>query len=126
VAAFPTPLNPLEWQGLVETQDRYVLYTLNLSGEFDTASGKVFYKGDPGEAAAVLRKQGGFGALIEFAQYPLWRVIDDDRNVRYLLTDLRFGDPVAGTFTCSARVTDGRSADDERCDFSFTPSFGRE
>jgi inner membrane protein len=126
VAAFPTPLNPMDWQGLVETSDRYLLSALNLAGEFDPGSARVFYKGDPDGALAILRKQRDFGAMIDFAQYPLWRVIDDDRNVRYVLTDLRFGSPVTGTMTCSARVANGQSVEDEHCNFSFAPSFGRD
>jgi inner membrane protein len=125
VAAFPTPLNPFEWQGLVETSDRYLLYTLDLSREFDPGAGRVFYKGNPGPALLVLRKLPQFGVLIEFAQYPLWRVVDDDQNVHYLLTDLRFGDPPAQTFTCSARLVNAHSATDERCDFTFSSSFAR-
>ena len=124
-AAFPTALNPLQWQGLSETDDRAFLYDFNLTTEFDPASGKSFYRNDPGKTALILQKQRDFGALIEFAQYPLWRVVDDENNAIYRLTDLRFGDPVAQTFTCSARLIGVDTVVDERCDFSFAPAYGR-
>lgn len=126
VAAFPTPLNPLAWQGYAETDGQAFLFTLDLAGDFDPNAGRAFYKNNPGNAAAVLRKTRDFGTLIEFAQYPLWRVIEDENNSVYRLTDLRFGDPVAQTFTCSARLLTAFSASDERCDFTFAPKFGKD
>ncbi len=126
VAAFPTPLNPLMWDGLAEISDRSFLYRLDLNAEFDPASGKTLYKNNPGAALPVLRQQRDMGALIAFSTYPLWRVINDANNSRYAVTDLRFGDPVAQTFTCSARLIGLRSAADERCDFTFAPNFGKE
>lgn len=126
VAAFPTPLSPLAWQGLVETSDRYLSYQLDLAAIFDPAAARVFYKNDPTPALAALQRLNDFGVLIGFAQYPLWRAITDESNARYRLTDLRFGDPVAQTFTCSARLVDARTAADERCDFTFSARFGNE
>jgi hypothetical protein len=123
-AAFPTRLNPMIWLGLVETPDRYWLFRFNLAGEFDPAAGRVLYKNDPGAAPAVLKKDRGFGALIEFVQYPLWRVNNDQNKGRYALTELRFGDPVTQTFTCSATLVNATAAIDQRCDFSFAPKFG--
>ncbi len=125
-AAFPTPLNPLLWQGLVETPDRYLLFLFKLNEAFDPGAAKVFYKNNPGTAVPALQKERAFGALIRFTQYALWRVNSDENNARYALTDLRFGDPVAQTFTCSARLVNATSAADERCDFSFSPNFGTE
>jgi len=126
VAAFPTPLNPFVWSALVETPGRVFLYDLDLNRSFDPRLGAAFYRNDPGAALPALRAQTDFGELIAFAQYPLWRVVDDANNSRYTLTDLRFGDPVAHTFTCSARVVNLRNVADERCDFSFAQRFSFE
>lgn len=125
-AAFPTPLSPLVWHGLVETSDRDILYSFTLVDNFDPSSGKVFYRNDPGAALPALAALPNFGRLIAFDQYPLWRVINDENNARYRLTDLRFGDPVAQTFTCSARLASPHLADDERCDFTFSSAFSSE
>lgn len=123
--AFPTPLNPLQWQALIEVSDRYYLDILDLNRDFRPNAGKVFYKNDPGnEAVTLLRAENEFGALIDFSQFPLWRVSDTENNRQYRLTDLRFGDPLQQTFTCSARLAANRAVADERCDFSFQPSYG--
>ena len=123
VAAFPTPLNPMQWQALTELSDRYYLDMLDLNSEFRPGSGRLLYKNDPGPALPVLRARKEFGGFIAFDQYPLWRVTDGSGNSRYHLTDLRFGDPVQQTFTCSARLT-GNKVADEQCDLTFAPNFG--
>ena len=129
VAAFPTLMNPLVWDGIAETAGRDSLYHFNLLAEFDPETPLYFHRASPGDARAPLRKNHDFAALIEFAQYPLWRVINDEYNSRYALTALRFGDPIAQTMTCSARIvndeTNKKTIADERCDFSFSPAFTR-
>jgi inner membrane protein len=125
VAAFPTPLSPFHWQALTETSDRYYLYNLDLEKEFRPDSGKLLYKNDPDGAVPVLSQQKDFGALIGFAQYPLWRVLNEVNNSNYRLTDLRFGDPAQQTFTCAANVI-SKSVADEHCDFTFAPNFGTQ
>ncbi len=125
VAAFPTPLSPFAWNALVETSGRFALYELNLNEPFDPDAGRTVYKNDPGAAVSLLREKRDFRALIEFAQYPVWRVITEGNSVSYRLTDLRFGDPVAQTFTCAGRIVQLRTLTDERCNFSFAPNFGK-
>ncbi len=125
VAAFPTPLNPLDWEGLVELSDRYYSYELDVSREFHPDLGRVVYKNNPGPARGALEARKGFGALIEFAQYPAWKVIATGSQTEVRLTDLRFGDPVQQTFTCSAVMTGRDSVATDRCDFTFAPHFGR-
>jgi hypothetical protein len=128
VAAFPTPLNPLTWQALAETSDRYYLSVLNLNADFHPGSGRLLYKNDPGAAVPVLRGSKDFGSLIGFTQYALWKVTANGNDTSYQLTDLRFGDPVRQTFSCSARlaarVPISGPPRDERCDFTFQANFG--
>jgi hypothetical protein len=83
------------------------------------------WKGRLCDALPALKKDPDFAALIEFDQYPLWRVIDDEYNSRYSLTDLRFGDPVSEAMTCTARLTADQSPADVRCDFRVAPLFTR-
>jgi inner membrane protein len=128
VAAFATVLNPLVWDGIAETASRDSLYQFNLLDEFDPATPLYFHRGSPGDALEALKNDRDFAALVEFAQYPLWRVVNDEYNSRYYLTDLRFGDPLTQTMTCSARLIANQSASgvaDVRCNFSFTPTFTR-
>ncbi len=125
-AAFPTALRPWEWDGLVETADTAFLYNLELGQQFDPTTGKTFHRDDPGEAVGGLRGDRGFRALIDVSQYPLWRVHADANNAQYVLTDLRFGDPAARTFSCSARLTGERNAADARCDFTFSSNYSSD
>lgn len=125
IAAFATPVRPWEWDALVETSDRAFLYELDLTGYFDPDQAKYFYRAGPGPALVALRRQPGFSALIGFSQYPLWRVEGSPEDATYRLTDLRFGDPVRGTFTCSARVLRFTAVADERCNFTFQSNFSR-
>lgn len=125
VAAFPTLFNPLIWDGIAETAGRDSLYHFNLLDEFDTETPIYFHRASPGDALPALKRNHDFAALIEFAQYPLWRVINDEYNSRYSLTDLRFGDPISQTMSCSARLVGNQATADERCDFSFVPAFTR-
>ena len=125
-AAFPTAMRPWQWDGLVETGDAAFLYSLELGDPFDPGAGKTFHRGDPGDATSILGKDRAFRALIDFSQYPLWRVTADAYNARYTLTDLRFGDPIARTFTCSARIAQDRNPADARCDFTFAANYSPE
>ena len=125
VAAFATIPNPLVWEGLAETTSRDSLFRLDLRTNFDPETPVFFHRASPGDALPALQKNPDFAALIEFAQYPLWRAVNDEYNSRYTLTDLRFGDPIDQTMTCSAQVVSNQTAKDVRCDFSFASAFTR-
>jgi len=111
VAAFPDPVNPFRWRGLVETQPFYALYDLNLLGEFDPAAGRILYKPEPAPAEAAAaeaaRRTETFRAFLDFSQYPLWRfrpVDDTEPAIRVEVTDLRFGAPPRPRFVATALV----------------------
>lgn len=123
IAAFPTQIHPLEWSGLVETSDRYILYDLDLTTEFDPSVGRTFFKSEPGEIVSLLSRSRDFGALVDFDQYKLWRVTQEGDLARYRLTDLRFGDPQRDTFTCTARVRKTGTLVEELCDLRFAPAW---
>lgn len=123
VAAFPTPLSPFRWQALVETSDRYLLYRLDLNQLFDPDLAEIFSKQDPDGAVSRLRESRSFDALIGFTEYPLWAVTPRTGGGVYKLTDLRFGNPATGTFTCSAELAGSGPPTDTRCNFTFSPRF---
>jgi len=124
--AFASPASPFSWNGVVETQNRMVLFDdLGVNDDFNPDLGTSFFKTSPGDFLPTLRKLPGFGTLIEFDQVPLWRKIEEESSPRYLLTDLRFGDPVAQSFTCSTRMRNAGEAFDSRCDFTFSSGFER-
>ena len=100
VAAFPGPVNPFRWRGLVETSQFYAIFDLNLLREFDPSAGQLLYKPElgPQESAATeaARRTESFRVFLDFSQFPLWRYAPADAPegaMRVEVVDLRFGVP---------------------------------
>jgi inner membrane protein len=108
VAAMPSPGNPLRWVGLVEGSHFVAVYPeVDPLGDFDPAKGRVFYKPPPTPEIARARQTKPFRVFLEWAQWPLWRVIpgaDPQNGVTVELSDLRFGDPPNSPFRVSTRL----------------------
>ncbi|MBI3470060.1 MAG: hypothetical protein HY013_01735, partial [Candidatus Solibacter usitatus] len=108
VAAFPDPVNPLRWRGLVEGEAFYRILDVDLRREFDPSRGMLFYKAERSDAVETASRTEPFRSLLGFVQYPLWVVTPDPESaLRVDLMDLRFGTPRQPGFTATARV-DGR------------------
>ncbi|MBI3472963.1 MAG: metal-dependent hydrolase [Candidatus Solibacter usitatus] len=108
VAAFPDPVNPLRWRGLVEGEAFYRILDVDLRSEFDPSRGTLFYKGERNAAVETAGQTEPFRSLLGFVQYPLWVVTPEPESaLRVDLMDLRFGTPRQPGFTATARV-DGR------------------
>ena len=119
-AAFPGPFQPFRWRGLVETDDFYALYDLNLSGPFDPGAGRVLYKAQSSPAIEAARATPEFRRYLAFAQFPFWRVLpagDPAEGVRVECMDLRFADPPRVRF--AARAILDRNGRVERAWFEF-------
>ncbi|HSW48892.1 MAG TPA: metal-dependent hydrolase [Bryobacteraceae bacterium] len=108
VAALPSPVNPLRWTGLVEgTHFVEVHPGVSPFQEFDPTGGRVFYKPAPGPEIAKARATKPFRVFLDWAQWPLWRVIPDadpDKEPTVELMDLRFGEPGNTPFRVSTRL----------------------
>jgi inner membrane protein len=103
VAAFPAGVvNPFEWSGWVERPELVMHFPLNLLGEFDpTTPDRIIYKPEPSAALEAARQAYPVQKLLEFAQYPLWRVVplpEPEGAHRVEVRDWRF------PFTASATV----------------------
>ncbi|MCS7314153.1 MAG: metal-dependent hydrolase [Bryobacterales bacterium] len=112
VAALPSPLNPLRWRGLVETENFYATAELDLREEFDPGAARILHKaaGDPRFAVAeqAARRSRAFQVFLDFSRYPLWRFIPEDEPegaLRVEAMDLRFGEPPASRFVATAVVS---------------------
>lgn len=106
VAAFPTA-NILHWRGLAETGEAFNFQDVNLLGDFDPASGRVFYKPEPSPALEAAQRNPIFQQYLQFAQFPYWQLTpadDPEGATRVEATDLRFGDPQLPGFVCTAIV----------------------
>jgi inner membrane protein len=103
VAAFPTGVvNPFEWSGWVERPELAMHFSMNLLSEFDpTAPDRVVYKPEPSPALDAARQAFAIQKFLEFAQFPLWRVVplpEPEGGRRVEVRDWRF------PFTASAIV----------------------
>lgn len=105
VAAFPDPVNPLRWRGLVRSPGRYAVVPVNLLRRFDPEAGQTFYAAEPSPARQAAAATPPFLAFLRFAAFPLWMVTPlPEGEWQVDLLDLRFGTPQQPGFVASARV----------------------
>jgi inner membrane protein len=100
--AFPTHLNPLLWQGVVETNSFWVVQIVDLSRDLDPAEGRIIYKPETSPAIEAARRTPLFDAFSKFSRAMHWRATPDpnvEGATRVEAVDLRFG------FVSSALVT---------------------
>lgn len=117
VAAFPTG-NPLEWRGVAELSNAWVMAPVNLREEFHPEDGQYFYKPERMPAMDAAVATGPFQKFLEFVQYPAWSTEPaGDRSTRVRLVDLRFGTPAQPGFEATATVNDRNQVVDS--EFSF-------
>jgi inner membrane protein len=93
VAAFPTGVSPLDWEGWVERPEFVMRFTVNVLKEFDPTAGTIIYKPAPGPAIAAARQAPPVAVFLQFAQYPLWSVtpLEDPEGARDVeVSDWRF------------------------------------
>ncbi|HMF77596.1 MAG TPA: metal-dependent hydrolase [Bryobacteraceae bacterium] len=106
VAALPRAFDPFHWRGVVETASAYRVFSVDTLGLLDSESGRIFYK--PAVTPALQKAQATppFRYFRYFARFPAWSEepvpMDMGQGKRFGLTDLRFGEPGAGSFHCIA------------------------
>jgi inner membrane protein len=100
--AFPVGIaNPFQWSGWIERPELAMHFSMNLLADFDPAGGQVFYQPEPSPTLDAARQSPVIRKFLEFAAYPLWRVIplaDPEGAHRVEVRDWRF------PFTASAAV----------------------
>jgi inner membrane protein len=107
VAAFPDPVAPWRFRGLVETPEFFSLHDLDLFDPFDPNNGRIFYKPEAGPAITAAARTDTFRDYLGFAQYPFWRVLpipEPENAVAVEAMDLRFGTPLQPGFVATAIV----------------------
>lgn len=96
VVALPTAFSPLRWVGVIDTDSFVAVRTVDLSGDYDPAAGRILYK--PQEQAPITAALGTREVVefLRFSQLPFWRITpapDPEGAVRVEVMDLRFGAP---------------------------------
>lgn len=107
VAAFPTPLNPWRWTGLVETAESYRIYPIHLIRDFDDDAGRTLFKLETARGIAEARNTATASSFLRFAQFPFWRTVPSsayEGGIDVRLTDLRFGMPDDNAFVVSVQL----------------------
>ncbi len=111
-AAFPEPLNPLHWHGVVETNGGYLSVPVDAYAELDLTNAQSYFKPAVTPTIEHAKAEEPFRYFLYFARFPVWSEtpveVDGKPGVRVELTDLRFGSPGAGSFHCIA-LADSRS-----------------
>jgi inner membrane protein len=102
VAAFPTSIaNPFKWTGWIDRPAFAMRFSMDLLGDFDPGTGTIFFKPEPGPAMDAARQTHPVQVFLDFAQFPLWRIIpvaDPEGAHRVEVRDWRF------PFTAGATV----------------------
>ena len=92
LGAFPSPFNPFEWTGVVETESAYYVLPINLFGEnLDLDAARVFpqLESSP-ELQAALRTRTA-QIFMDFARFPLARSMPaDEGGSTVMIRDLRY------------------------------------
>jgi inner membrane protein len=92
VGAFPSPVSPLAWRGIVETENTMeeVEVRLGPGSTFDPDRSVTNYKPEPSPMLEAARQTRAFAEFIPFARFPLARVVRTRDGYRVELRDLRF------------------------------------
>ena len=120
IAALPHFANPLAWSGLVELPGQWRSIPVNLLREFDSEAGQTWYQAEPSLALSVARRQAPFEVLQRFSRTLLWQSVQmpgEQSGTEVKAMDLRFGEPIEGSFTARAVVRDDGSVAESRFDF---------
>lgn len=92
VGAFPSPVSPFAWRGIVETENTIeeVDVRLGPGSYFDPDQGVTNYKPEPSPMLEAARQTRTFAQFVQFARFPLARVVRLREGYRVELRDLRF------------------------------------
>jgi inner membrane protein len=91
VGAFPSPINPFAWTGVVETDTTYAVLPANaLEDDVDPRSALQFHKPEASPALdAALRTRTG-RIFMDFARFPWARAEENEEGFDVQMRDLRF------------------------------------
>jgi inner membrane protein len=91
VAAFPSPVNPFEWTGVLETESAYaVLPAHALEDDVDPRSARQFLKPEISAALGAAMKTRTGRIFMDFARFPWAQAEENDGGYSVEIRDLRF------------------------------------
>ncbi|HUX11080.1 MAG TPA: metal-dependent hydrolase, partial [Terriglobia bacterium] len=91
LGAFPSPVNPFNWTGVVETSRVfYVLPVDVLNGKLDPQGAHLFYKPEPSPALEAALKTHTARVFMDFARFPWAEVLPTETGPTVTVRDLRY------------------------------------
>lgn len=91
VGAFPTPVNPFSWRGVVGTDSTYELVDVQLGGPARGPSLRfTHYKPPPSPVLEAVETSGVGRVFLAWARFPLAHIESIPNGHRVVLRDLRF------------------------------------
>jgi len=121
VAAFPQPMSPFAWSGVVETEAalHQVDLSVVLNPSFDPDSGRTLYKPEPSAVLESARKSRAATMFLQFARFPKATVAPTFDGFRVQLRDLRFANSGVGHREISAVIDLNKQAQVVREELTF-------
>ena len=115
VLATPTPANPWQWRGVVETRSFWRIVRVDLlrpGDPLDPDAGPTFYKPDIARFRPIVAATETGRVFLDFSQAQCWSVTPapaPDGAALVSISDLRFGPPGGNAFTATFLISaDGR------------------
>jgi inner membrane protein len=96
LGAFPSPANPFDWTGVVETDSTFHILPVNArADDVDSEHTTVFHKSQPSPALEAAMKTRTAVIFSNFARFLWSQVIEDEDGYEVTLRDLRSYSPEA-------------------------------
>jgi inner membrane protein len=94
LGAFPSPANPFEWTGVVETDSAYrVIPASALDSDVNLSNAKIFFKPESTPALEAAEKTRTMVIFLDFARFPWANVNETEHGYDITIRDLRFYSP---------------------------------
>jgi inner membrane protein len=91
LGAFPAPVNPFTWMGVVETGSEYHILSADaLAEDVDPESARLFHKPEASPALDSALKTRTARIFMDFARFPWAQVEESDQGFKVGIRDLRF------------------------------------
>ncbi|MGA9571211.1 MAG: metal-dependent hydrolase [Candidatus Acidiferrales bacterium] len=92
VGAFPSSISPLDWRGVVSTDNDIEVIEVSLApgAGFDPERAVRYYKPEDSAALEAAQNTAAANTFVRYARFPLASLEREDEGYRFTLRDLRF------------------------------------
>ncbi|HEX5483606.1 MAG TPA: metal-dependent hydrolase, partial [Terriglobia bacterium] len=120
VGAFPSPLSPFEWTGVVETSSAYYLLDANaLAGDVEPSTAQMLRKPPPSPALTAAEHAAAAKVFLNFARFPWAMVNATQEGFEVYIRDLRYASPRSSEWGFVLEIDLDQSLRVQHASFSF-------